>query len=74
MDDNGDGWWVNGYRRIVNLTGNVNTSGSMIQRVASDNSVLSFKYDSVSQSYIAQSNNGQHESLRFDNKFRNGSD
>ncbi|MFZ6872324.1 hypothetical protein ACO0LF_09690, partial [Undibacterium sp. Di27W] len=27
-DDNSDAWWINGYRRIVNLTGTLNQAGS----------------------------------------------
>ncbi|TSJ83314.1 hypothetical protein, partial [Chitinimonas sp. BJB300] len=29
-DDNGDAWWLGGYRLLRNLTGTVNTNGSTI--------------------------------------------
>ena len=58
-DDNGDGWWVNGYRRLVNVSGNLNSAGSSVQRIAEDNSVLSYIYDVTSQRYQAQTGLGQ---------------
>ena len=64
-DDNGDAWWINGYRRIVNLSGNLNTAGSSVQRIGHDNSVLTYTYDVTTQRYQAQNGSGEFDTIEF---------
>ena len=63
-DDNQDGWWLNGYRRVLNQTGNLNTSGSSVQRVDSDGAVQTYLWDG--ERYLQHDANGRQASLRWD--------
>lgn len=65
-DDNADGWWINGYRRLVNVTGALNQPGSSIQRVGADNSVQTYDFDSVSNEYVARAGSGKFDTLKYD--------
>ncbi|MFZ6876621.1 hypothetical protein ACO0LF_31710, partial [Undibacterium sp. Di27W] len=62
-DDNGDAWWINGYRRINNLSGTVNTAGSQVERVAQDGTVSKFVYDSTRQLYVGVQGSGEFDTL-----------
>lgn len=64
-DDNNDAWWINGYRRIVNLTGTVNTAGSSIQRVDADGSVQTYTYDTGAALYRVSDGSGKTDTLSW---------
>ncbi len=64
-DDNGDGWWLNGYRRITNLVGTVNTAGSVVQRIDADGSALTYNYDTSRNLYVAASGSGKFDTISF---------
>ncbi len=65
-DDNGDAWWINGYRRIINQTGTINQPGSTIQRIGADNSLETYDFDATSQTYIAHAGSGKFDTLAYD--------
>ncbi|MES2039885.1 MAG: DUF6531 domain-containing protein, partial [Pseudomonadota bacterium] len=65
-DDNGDAWWINGYRRITNLTGTLNTAGSEVERVGQDGSVSKFVYDTTRQLYVGAPGNAEFDTLVSD--------
>ncbi|MFZ6747271.1 hypothetical protein ACO0LC_29015, partial [Undibacterium sp. JH2W] len=65
-DDNTDTWWINGYRRIVNLTGTLNQAGSSLQRVGADNAIQIYDFDLTSNSYLARSGTGKSDSIKYD--------
>ncbi|WP_373321239.1 hypothetical protein, partial [Chitiniphilus shinanonensis] len=65
-DDNNDAWWINGYRRLLNLTGSLNTAGSAIQRVDADGSLQQFNYDPTLAAYRSTDGAGAHDTLRYD--------
>lgn len=64
-DDNADSWWINGYRRLSNLTGTVNTAGSTVQRVGSDGSVLTYNYNATAGNYQAATGSGKFDTLSY---------
>ena len=64
-DDNADGWWINGYRRVVGQTGTVNTAGSTVQRVDSDGSVLTYTYNATAGNYQAAAGSGRFNTLSY---------
>jgi YD repeat-containing protein len=64
-DDNADGWWINGYRRLASLTGTVNTAGSTVQRVDSDGSVLTYTYNATTGNYQAATGSGRFDTLSY---------
>ncbi|TSJ82561.1 hypothetical protein, partial [Chitinimonas sp. BJB300] len=63
-DDNGDAWWLGGYRLLRNLTGTVNTAGSTIEHVSADGSVQTFAY--ANGRYTSTQGDGAHDSLSWD--------
>ncbi|WP_158228928.1 FG-GAP-like repeat-containing protein [Chitinimonas sp. BJB300] len=63
-DDNGDAWWLGGYRLLRNLTGTVNTAGSTIERVSAYGSVQAFTY--ANGRYSSTQGDGAHDSLSWD--------
>ncbi|MFZ6721187.1 hypothetical protein, partial [Undibacterium sp. Ji49W] len=65
-DDNTDSWWINGYRRLTNLTGTLNQAGSSIQRMGTDNSVQTYDFDATSHTYIARAGSGRFDTLAYD--------
>ncbi|MFZ6876475.1 hypothetical protein ACO0LF_30855, partial [Undibacterium sp. Di27W] len=65
-DDNSDAWWINGYRRIVNLTGTLNQAGSSLQRVGADNAIQTYDFDLTSNSYQARSGTGKSDAIKYD--------
>ncbi|BBB62227.1 hypothetical protein UNDKW_3954 [Undibacterium sp. KW1] len=65
-DDNADGWWINGYRRLVNVSGTLNQAGSSIQRVGTDNSIQTYDFDAASNSYMARAGSGKFDTLKYD--------
>lgn len=65
-DDNGDAWWINGYRRITNLSGTVNTAGSQVERIGQDGSISKFVYDSTRQLYVGVQGNAEFDTLSSD--------
>ena len=42
--DNGDQWQMSSMRRLANLTGTLNSTGSSIQRLAGDGSLVTYSY------------------------------
>lgn len=65
-DDNADNWWINGYRRIANLTGTANNDGSTVQRLDADGSALTYRYDAASGIYLPDAASGRHDMLTYD--------
>ncbi|MFZ6723797.1 carbohydrate-binding protein, partial [Undibacterium sp. Ji49W] len=65
-DDNTDGWWINGYRRLTNLSGTLNQAGSSIERIGTDNAVQTYDFDATSHTYIARAGSGRFDTLAYD--------
>ncbi|XZG71319.1 FG-GAP-like repeat-containing protein [Chitinibacteraceae bacterium HSL-7] len=64
-DDNADGWWINGYRRLVNLTGTLNTVGSSLQRVGTDGALQTYRYDAALNTYRSTDGDGAYDTLHY---------
>lgn len=62
-DDNGDNWRQGYDRRIVNLTGTLNSTGSTVQRVSGDGSVITYSWDAAKAAYIATDGAGSYDKL-----------
>ncbi len=62
-DDNGDNWRQGYDKRIVNLTGTLNTAGSTVQRVSGDGSVISYSWDASKSAYVATDGSGAYDTL-----------
>ncbi len=63
--DNGDNWQMGTVRRVVNLTGTLDTAGSTVQRLGSDGSLITYSHgtrDGVA-AYWATDSNGAHDKL-----------
>ncbi|MFZ6876474.1 hypothetical protein ACO0LF_30850, partial [Undibacterium sp. Di27W] len=65
-DDNGDAWWINGYRHIAGLTGSINTAGSAVYRAGQNGNAVRYDYDSTRQLYVAAQGSGQFDTLSSD--------
>ncbi len=63
--DNGDKWQMGTVRRVVSLTGTLNTGGSTVQRLGSDGALITYSYgtrDGVS-AYWTTDGDGAHDKL-----------
>jgi YD repeat-containing protein len=60
-DDNADNWRQSTQRRIVNLTGTLNTTGSTVQRVGGDGAVITYTYNGTA--YVATDGAGAYDTL-----------
>ncbi|MFZ6781381.1 hypothetical protein ACO0LD_31530, partial [Undibacterium sp. Ji83W] len=65
-DDNRDAWWLNGYRRVAALNGELNKAGSSVYRAGQDGSVVKYIYDSTRQLYVSTQGSGQFDTLSSD--------
>ena len=63
-DDNGDNWRQSTDRRVYDLTGTVNTSGSTVKRVAADGSVVTYGWNGTA--YVATDGSGAYDTMRYD--------
>ena len=64
-DENQDNWRQSTQRRIINLTGTLNTAGSTVQRVGADGAVITYAWrtiDSVT-AYFATDGGGAYDKL-----------
>ena len=65
LDENGDNWRQSTDRRILGLTGTVNTTGSTITRVSADGSEIVYTYDAAKQVYLTTEGAGAHDQLVY---------
>ncbi|MFL6676160.1 MAG: transglycosylase SLT domain-containing protein [Massilia sp.] len=65
-DGSQDTWWMNGSRKITNLTGKENKQNSTIQRVGETGVATTYTYDSSSGSYRAAAGSGDFNTLTYD--------
>jgi YD repeat-containing protein len=65
-DDNGDGWMIDAYRNVTNLTGTANTAGSTVQRIGKDGAVVTYDYDATRNLYVAATGSGKFDTLSYD--------
>ncbi|MFZ2032019.1 MAG: DUF6531 domain-containing protein, partial [Vitreimonas sp.] len=63
LNENGDGWRQSTDRRVYNLTGTLNTTGSTITRVSADGSEIAYTYNSTAAAYIATDGAGAYDKL-----------
>lgn len=67
--DNGDNWQMGTVRRLIGLTGTINTNGSTIKRLAGDGSLVVYSYGTRSvagssvSAYWSTAGDGAHERL-----------
>ncbi len=64
-DDNGDNWQLNAQRRVVGLTGTVNTSGSTVTLIDWDGSDTLYTYDASRGAYVSTGGSGAYDTLSF---------
>src|SRR5258705_2268467 len=62
-DENGDNWRQSTQRRIVNLTGTLNTAGSTVQRVGADGATITYSWDASKSAYAATDGAGAYDTL-----------
>src|SRR5262245_41827056 len=61
-DDNGDNWRISFYRRVQNLTGTLNVSGT-ITRVDADGAEAVYTYDATRGKYVSTAGDGAYDTL-----------
>ncbi len=68
-DDNGDNWMLSAQRRVVYLTGTVNTTGSTVTRFDVDGSDTLYKYDATARggagAYVCNQTAGIYDQLTY---------
>src|SRR5258705_2731846 len=62
-DENADNWRQSTQRRIVNLTGTLNTAGSTVQRVGADGATITYSWDASKSAYAATDGAGAYDTL-----------
>ena len=67
FEENGDHWRIHDDRRILGLTGAVNTAGSTVRRISADGSDITFTYAfrAGRWSYWTTDGGGAHDELQF---------
>ncbi len=65
LNENSDGWRQSTDRRVYNLTGTVNTSGSTITRVSADGSEIVYTYSATLGAYTTTDGAGAYDKLSY---------
>lgn len=63
--DNGDQWQQSSHRRLFDLSGVVNTSGSTIKRQYADGSVITYGWNVTRGLYVSADGEGAHDTLSY---------
>ncbi len=64
-DDNGDNWRMSVQKRLWNLTGTINTSGSTVTRTDTDGAELVYTYNSTTGAYVNKDGAGSFDTLSY---------
>lgn len=64
--DNSDQWQQSSYRRVFDVVGNANASGSTVKRQGADGSVVTYAYNVSSGRYVSTDGDGAHDTLTYD--------
>ncbi|MES2443102.1 MAG: hypothetical protein V4574_09750 [Pseudomonadota bacterium] len=64
-DENGDNWRQSTDRRILGVTGTVNTTGSTVTRRSPDGSEIVYSWSTAASAYVATEGSGAYDTLTY---------